>query len=706
MDPLRPRSLLGYAIVYFGLVVLIHFPGITDYFALPAGREDLIADMALGSPTLSIQILAYTLAVLFLNLLPLFVLLVSLRALAPTLRRHGLSLFPVFLLATLCLWCAALCFNKLYFPRSSFGLLLHIDDPDQMRGWGFGSLAIYLALGVIPALSVWTRTCAQACTHWLNKPVIAIALGTVFIASMVQPLQSRWLSPSGNTTQPNIIIIGLDSVTPLHLQHHPGRLPRLEQLLANATVFDNTITPLARTFPAWTSIITAQYPVHSGARFNLTDFDQVETRVTLPNILKAQGYTSVYAQDERKFNNLDEHFGFDYAVGPKIGAAEFVLTGISDHPLANLALLTTWGKKLFPFIALNRADHIHYDPDEFVTAVLDSLPQDLSKPLFLSTHFCLAHHPYTWRTQRRSQTNGKTNPVETQHINALVHLERQVDSLLQALQKSGRLDNAILVLLSDHGESLGYADGHWIALNKHHNPHDRYESDGYTPFPNGSGISGHGTDTLDRSQYQSLLAFQGFGPQHAKFAARTETRISSLVDIMPTLLGALGLDAPADIDGINLLAPALSDTRTVPAETGIRFSSLASIKNIDEEALLQESKKYYNVKADSARLIVKPELYAQLIKSKDIAMHTDDWILALLRKDRSPVFPRVAVLVHKPSGAWTTGNEKALIDRAPMAALTQGLQQLYGHELDDFETLWPFTHTPEDQWGKTRLIFP
>ena len=422
---------------------------------------------------------------------------------------------------------------------------------------------------------------------------------------------------------------------------------------------------------------------------NLTAFDQVDTHATLSDILKARGYTTIYAQDERKFNNLDESFGFDRTVGPKPGAAE--LTKISDQPLANLVMLSNWGKKLFPFIALNRADDIHYDPNEFVTSLIDSLPKDRGKPLFLATHFCLAHYPYTWRTQGRYGENSTLHSVDDQHMHALGVLERQIDALIQALKSSGRLDNAILVLLSDHGESLGYADGYWISLKGHDNLYDAYEVDGSTAFPGRSELSGHGTDTLDHTQYQSLLAFQGFGPQKKKFPSRSDARLSSLVDITPTLLSALNIKIPADVDGVNLLAaPASSDTRIVPAETGMRFISLASLAAVDENAVLQESVNDYTVDPESARLILKRDRYADLVKTKDLAIHTSDWMLALLRNDHNPVFPRVAVLVYKPTGEWTTGKDAALIKRAPMTALTHGMERIYGQELADFENQWPF----------------
>jgi hypothetical protein len=473
------------------------------------------------------------------------------------------------------------------------------------------------------------------------------------------------------------------------MAHHPGALPRLESLLAQSTVFTQTLTPLARTFPAWISILTAKYPVHNGARFNLTAFDQVDDRDSLPKRLKARGYATVYALDARDFNNIDEHFGFDATVGPQPGAAEFVLVKAADQPLVNLALLSPWAQRLFPFVALNRAAPVQYEPSEFVDAIVRSLPDSTAQPLFLATHFCLAHYPYKWRNQTRQGGEGLS--PEQKHIHALQVLEGQIDRLLGALKASGRLDNAIVVLMSDHGESMGYADGLWVSREKNAAPQREASQVGaYRAFALVPGFDGHGANVLDRTANGSLLAFQAYGPLQSRFPPGEHARLASLVDIMPTLLSALDVETPSGLDGLNLMASEASMPRVVPSETGIRFNSLSSLVHVDEDKLLAESKGFYRVEPDTARLIVKPERYAGLVSTKDLALHTQDWMLALLRKDGSPHFRRVALLVHKPTGAWTLGEDKALIARAPIKTLRETARNLYAGEMDDFAETWVF----------------
>ncbi len=675
------------ATIYFGLTLMVYAGGMAGNFAISEEFETLILETLGSSRTLVLQIGLFGLAVLALNLIPLIFLLASMRVAAPLIQHLRIKRLTYFLLAATSLWTGVLALNKFLFPKSSFALLLPIESGGSLVWLSVLGLGVYGLLGVLPV--AWQAL--RALAHLLRMPRLRLAVGAALLLGITPPLFSHWAVSTPAPGQPNVIIIGMDSFSPQHMAHHPGALPRLESLLAQSTVFTQTLTPLARTFPAWTSILTAKYPMHSGARFNLTAFDRVDHGVTLATLLGSRGYATIYAQDERRFNNIDEHFGFDSTVGPRPGAAEFVLVKAADQPLVNLALLSPWTQRLFPFVALNRAARVQYDPGEFVNAVVRALPDDPSQPLFLATHFCLAHHPYTWRRQSTPQGGSGPLSLEQKHMLAMQALEGQIGQLLGALKAAGRLDNAVVVLMSDHGESMGYADGLWV--DKDRNAATRHEPaqvGDYRAFAFASGFDGHGTNVLDRTQNGALLAFQGMGPMKNHFPPGGRARLASLADVMPTVLHALDMTIPAGLDGQNLMADEAAIPRVVPSETGIRFNALSSIVHVDENALLAESKGYYRVEPDTARLVVKPERYAGLVATKDIALHTQDWMLALLRKDGNPNFSRVALLVYKPSGAWTMGEDPALIARAPIAALRAAAKELYAGEIDDFSKTWVF----------------
>ncbi|HID08180.1 MAG TPA: DUF229 domain-containing protein, partial [Armatimonadetes bacterium] len=547
------------------------------------------------------------------------------------------------------------------------------------------SLVLFLLLGVVPILLAFFSG-LRSISHY--RPVKAAAVLLV-VAGVAKAIPQDTQTKSTDRQQPDIIFIGLDSVAPLHLQHNPGSHAFLEHLLESGTTFSNTITPLARTFPAWTSILTGKYPVHHGARFNLTPLEQINHLPNLlPKILQRNGYHTIYAQDERKFNNLDESFGFNAVIGPRVGASEFILTKMSDLPLVNLALLLPWSDKLFPSIAHNRADHVHYSPTEFVSEVLENIPDQQDKPLFLATHFCLAHYPYSWRDEAGTPKGADLNDG---HQAAMSALEQQVVQLLSGLRAKGRLNSALVVVLSDHGESMAYEDGMWINPLKGDEPYYP-DSPIRSPVSLASNYTGHGTHVLDKTQYTTLLTFKGYGTFHSALEPTNREEIASLVDVMPTVLSLAGLSIPPDLDGKNLLdgSKRAVSSRAVLAETGIVFSSLTSLKFIDEDSLLREAKSFYTVAPDSGRLILRPDRLDSLILKKKFAIHTNDWMLALIRRNREPNASPVAILVHKPSGEWTLGNNSVLIENSPLNLLTDTAKDLLGEEQHDFSATWPF----------------
>ena len=75
-------------------------------------------------------------------------------------------------------------------------------------------------------------------------------------------------------------------------------------------------------------------------------------------MLKQAGYHTVYSTDEVRFANIDESYGFDQVITPRIGASDFLIGTYNELPLASLVINTRFGKWLFPFsYAQSRCGH-------------------------------------------------------------------------------------------------------------------------------------------------------------------------------------------------------------------------------------------------------------------------------------------------------------------------------------------------------------
>jgi len=164
-----------------------------------------------------------------------------------------------------------------------------------------------------------------------------------------------------------------------------------------------------------------------------------------------------------------------------------------------------------------------------VALALDWLPGVAERPFFLFLHLYEPHTPYT-----------PPEPFAGRYASAydgeIAAADQVVGRLLDELKRLGVYEGALVILLSDHGEGL---DDH--------------------------GEREHGV-LLYREALQVPLLLKLPG---ARRAGATVTAPAQLIDVMPTILEVLEMEAPAAIRGDSLLALADGDLddRTLLAET-------------------------------------------------------------------------------------------------------------------------------------------
>ena len=157
----------------------------------------------------------------------------------------------------------------------------------------------------------------------------------------------------------------------------------------------------------------------------------------------------MYGTDETRFTDITKAYGFDRIIGPKGGAVEFLLGALSDFPLTNLLINLPIGRFLFPYNYADRAADITYRPEAFLRLVKVALANRPNQPVFLAVHLCLTHWPFRWAQD--GQSDDVTIPIGTQHRwGGCAAWEFAAN-----IQQAGLLDHSIVVLLSDHGVTLG-----------------------------------------------------------------------------------------------------------------------------------------------------------------------------------------------------------------------------------------------------------
>ncbi|MEZ6063021.1 MAG: sulfatase [Planctomycetaceae bacterium] len=360
--------------------------------------------------------------------------------------------------------------------------------------------------------------------------------------------------------KPNILFIAIDDQNDWIgcLNGHPQiQTPNIDALATRGTVFLNAHCQAPLCNPSRTSLLTGRRPSTTGI-YGLApwfrDIEDLKDIVTLPQYLRQHGYQAlstgkIYHGGYGRQANDDE---FD-KLGPPAGVGARPATPLVETPAKHP--LVDWG--VFP----------HQDEDKgdwkVASWAVDELAKQPEEPFFLSVGFFLPHVPcyatqkwfdlypedtlqlppflendrqdtprFSWYLHWKLPEPRHDFLVDANQWKNLVRsymactsfVDSQVGRVLQALEASGRADNTIVVLWSDHGWHLGEKR-----------------------------ITGKNT-LWDRSTRVPLI-FAGPG---ITAGARCE-QPAELLDIFPTLIDLCGLPPRNDLEGHSLL-PQLQDS--------------------------------------------------------------------------------------------------------------------------------------------------
>lgn len=561
-----------------------------------------------------------------------------------------------------------LAYNHYYFPDSIFSRSL--SQITLLREYGKFLLIVSASLLTSMTLLSWLHCFLRKRHRVCGGILLAIPLLIISHSLFEMKIAPHFSAQ----TQPNIILIGLDSVRPDFTGFYGNQMvhtPNVDKFLQQSVAFSESYTPFARTFPAWMSILTGKYPLHHGARNNLIDTVDIVKQETLAKKMQQAGYATVYATDENRFSNITKDYGFDRVIGAKMGANDFILAGLSDFPLANFLVSLPIARILFPYHYANRAASITYQPDKFLHRLqlgLADLPDN--KPFFLNIHLCISHWPHKWADKGQAESRY----LLTQYIRSVNAVDKQFAEVMQLLQSGGFLDNAWVIVLSDHGTALGLKGDRIIAEDNYRGDKNKMklvqklklallpqqnQSAGYTVHT----AYGQGTNILSLAQNHTLLAFQHF-PQ--PLTARRVKSFVSLIDIAPTIFDILALAPMQNMDGISLREYFSAQRkekkqRIFFMETGDSLSAIETDK-IYIEKVIRHQIGIYEINPATGLLSMNPLASQSIIRNKQLAIWSGEWILAYYpatKRDKK-IIPAYYILANVKTGKWLVENESGL----------------------------------------------
>ncbi len=319
---------------------------------------------------------------------------------------------------------------------------------------------------------------------------------TLVVFTVISCKSSRKNENSKGALKPiNVVLITLDTVRADHLHSYGDKnvqTPTVDGLAQRGVLFEKAVAQTPLTEPSHASIFTGTNPNVHGVR-NTGGFALQPSSITLATILRRHGWdTAAFVSA----SVLKKVFGFSQG-----------FTTYDDQMPS-----TTSGQDVAARPANITVDH-----------AIDWLNAQRNRRFFLWVHLYDAHQPYDPPPQFRKEYPG--NPYDAE----IAFEDQQLGRLLKEVYKKSPISKTIIVLLSDHGESLGQ--------------HGEYE---------------HGVFLYD-STVRIAWIMAGPGIPHG---VRIQQQARE-IDVLPTVLDLLGGKASAVVQGTSML-PAFFG-KTVPS---------------------------------------------------------------------------------------------------------------------------------------------
>lgn len=369
----------------------------------------------------------------------------------------------------------------------------------------------------------------------------------IMIKFNVSPISNKNPRPA-----PNVLIFATDSLRPQSISYNGyfRKTPNTDRLFSKGINFLNAKSSLARTLPSWTSILTSMFPPDHRIRHMFPPKKDLQKKwVTLIDVLNKHDYYTVVISDFAgdMFSSID--YGFQEINVPEINIRNVLKQRSQEFHYFLLGfILNPPGRMLFPEIA---GMSLNKDPWYLTTTAKKSIKKSIkkNKPFFIvyfssSNHFpYVTKYPYyktyTPRNYYGRHKYGLSSEVlasfleekpakdEIKYVishydNAVKLFDDNLGKILHFLKQCQIEKNTIIIIMSDHGESL-YEENYGL---------------------------GHGDHIL--GPYSNNMVFGIYSP-FENFKGRRIKKTVRDIDIAPTLLNLLNMEIPDSFRGYSLL---------------------------------------------------------------------------------------------------------------------------------------------------------
>ena len=430
----------------------------------------------------------------------------------------------------------------------------------------------------------------------------------------------------------NLLLIAIDTLRADRLGcygYPKPTSPTMDQLASQGVRFANCFSQSNCTTPGFATIFSGLYPISHGVVELGGDLDDPEGCPWLPRILKEHGYRTVSVSNlpSKDFfrNGYDEWELWD--------KDHPVIKALGDKPTRSqlyfaqaMALLEELRDRKFFLFVHSWDPHTPYQPpEEFNVFYQGKDPKDpANRSLETFRKGALGNWFESWTGLKNVAHPGIT---DAEYFAALYDAEVRtadfhVSELLARLDELGLAENTIVVLTSDHGETLTEPNNFICGQQCFYGHLNLYDPDIHIPL---------------------IIRAPGKVPE--------STLVEELVqqiDIAPTILDLLDIKHDADFDGISLL-PAIEGQptydyiftleNTYQRRRAVRSKTWKYMEILDGHLKSVPRAELYHLESDPDELMNVVDLEPEI--ADQMQLELDRWVQRLIAKWEKPGDPQI-----------------------------------------------------------------
>ena len=319
-------------------------------------------------------------------------------------------------------------------------------------------------------------------------PIIGATLGIMIILYILFAPRISASYKRKELKNLNVILFTLDTLRADYVSAYgkgKAETPNIDHVAAEGVLFESCIAQTPLTLPSHTSILSGSYPMYHQVRDN-GGFMVPESLELISEVLQKQGFTTAAF-----IATYVLHSKWGINQGFNMYSDDFDLTKYKKISLGNVQ---------------KRADEVLANARKW-------LAENKNKKFFTWIHLYDPHTPYTPPSPFKEKFASQPYRGEVEY------LDYELGLFFDWLKNEGIYDNSLIIMMADHGESLG-----------------EHEEDT------------HGFFIYEPTVHIPLIIRAPFSfPRH-----KIKNTIES-IDVAPTILEALGIPIPASYQGQPLL---------------------------------------------------------------------------------------------------------------------------------------------------------